>query len=222
MSNMLHLNRLRHFQLPDSLVTNSGPLRDMNGVDLKLYTFLCYLSQRDSNGVGHTSGNCCRTTATAGILCRDVPHGGLECSNPKGRIDSMLCERTALSRKPEELARKELATLKRSGEVGPALVLKDPYILDFLDLGLAIPRVCTGKGGQCQVRPLTQHNSSVAIDGVSPGTFAQLNESTGDSRQFRRRRSRVSSISWLDRLSARSALLSALDEAGRLADDEFG
>lgn len=51
----------------------------------------------------------------------------------RGRIDSMLYERTALSRKPEELARKELAILK-SGEVGPALVLKDPYILDFLDL----------------------------------------------------------------------------------------
>jgi hypothetical protein len=52
----------------------------------------------------------------------------------RGRIDSMLYERTALSRKPDELARKELAILKRSGEVGPALVLKDPYILDFLGL----------------------------------------------------------------------------------------
>src|SRR6202140_1588941 len=52
----------------------------------------------------------------------------------RGRIDSMLYERTALSRKPEELARKELAILKSRGEVGPALVLKDPYILDFLDL----------------------------------------------------------------------------------------
>ena len=52
----------------------------------------------------------------------------------RGRIDSMLYERTALSRKPEELARQELATLKESGEVGPALVLKDPYILDFLGL----------------------------------------------------------------------------------------
>jgi predicted nuclease of restriction endonuclease-like (RecB) superfamily len=28
----------------------------------------------------------------------------------------------------------ELAALKTSGEVGPALVLKDPYILDFLGL----------------------------------------------------------------------------------------
>jgi predicted nuclease of restriction endonuclease-like (RecB) superfamily len=52
----------------------------------------------------------------------------------RGRIDSMLYERTALSRKPEELARQELATLHSKGEVGPALVLKDPYILDFLDL----------------------------------------------------------------------------------------
>jgi predicted nuclease of restriction endonuclease-like (RecB) superfamily len=52
----------------------------------------------------------------------------------RGRIDSMLYERTALSRKPEELAKQELATLKKSGEIGPALVLKDPYILDFLGL----------------------------------------------------------------------------------------
>jgi predicted nuclease of restriction endonuclease-like (RecB) superfamily len=41
----------------------------------------------------------------------------------------MLYERTALSRRPEELARQELATLKESGEVGPALVLKDPTSL---------------------------------------------------------------------------------------------
>jgi predicted nuclease of restriction endonuclease-like (RecB) superfamily len=52
----------------------------------------------------------------------------------RGRIDSILYERTALSRKPEELARQEFATLKESGEVGPAMVLKDPHILDFLAL----------------------------------------------------------------------------------------
>jgi predicted nuclease of restriction endonuclease-like (RecB) superfamily len=50
------------------------------------------------------------------------------------RIDSMLYERTTLSRKPDELAKQELAVLHSKGEVGPALVLKDPYILDFLDL----------------------------------------------------------------------------------------
>lgn len=52
----------------------------------------------------------------------------------RDRIDSMLYERTALSRKPEELAQMELASLRAKGQVGPALVLKDPYILDFLDL----------------------------------------------------------------------------------------
>src|ERR1700693_5814712 len=52
----------------------------------------------------------------------------------RGRIDSMLYERTALSRKPDELAKQELAALHSRGEVGPALVLKDPYVLDFLDL----------------------------------------------------------------------------------------
>ncbi len=52
----------------------------------------------------------------------------------RGRIDSMLYERTALSRKPDELARQELAALRSRGEVGPALVLKDPYVLDFLNL----------------------------------------------------------------------------------------
>ena len=52
----------------------------------------------------------------------------------RDRIDSMLYERTALSRKTDELAGLELAALRNKGEVGPALVLKDPYILDFLDL----------------------------------------------------------------------------------------
>lgn len=52
----------------------------------------------------------------------------------RGRIDSMLYERTALSRKPDELNKHELATLRREGEVGPALILKDPYLLDFLGL----------------------------------------------------------------------------------------
>jgi predicted nuclease of restriction endonuclease-like (RecB) superfamily len=52
----------------------------------------------------------------------------------RGRIDSMLYERTALSRKPDELAQLELANLRSKGEVGPALLLKDPYILDFLQL----------------------------------------------------------------------------------------
>lgn len=42
------------------------------------------------------------------------------------RIDSLLYERTALSKLPDELIRQELATLRSKGEVVPALVLKDP------------------------------------------------------------------------------------------------
>ena len=50
------------------------------------------------------------------------------------RIDSMLFERTALSRQPDELIRSELATLRARGEITPAMVLKDPCVLDFIGL----------------------------------------------------------------------------------------
>ena len=50
------------------------------------------------------------------------------------KIDGMLYERTALSRKPEELIRRELAALREKGAVTPALVFRDPYMLDFLEL----------------------------------------------------------------------------------------
>lgn len=50
------------------------------------------------------------------------------------RIDSMLYERTALSKQPDALIRQELAILRSKGDVTPALVLKDPYVLDFLGL----------------------------------------------------------------------------------------
>lgn len=50
------------------------------------------------------------------------------------RIDSQLYERTALSKRPEETVRLELAKLQESGTVSESLVLKDPYLLDFLGL----------------------------------------------------------------------------------------
>ena len=49
------------------------------------------------------------------------------------RIDSMLYERTALSKKPDELITYELDKLNE-GVVTPNMILKDPYILDFLEL----------------------------------------------------------------------------------------
>ena len=50
------------------------------------------------------------------------------------KIGSMLYERTAISRKPEEVARAELAQLREDDQFTPALVFKDPYVLDFLGL----------------------------------------------------------------------------------------
>ena len=50
------------------------------------------------------------------------------------RKDTMLFERTALSRQPDELLTRELATLRAAGDVSPLLLLKDPYVLDFLGL----------------------------------------------------------------------------------------
>jgi len=51
----------------------------------------------------------------------------------RNRIDSMLFERTALSKKPDELISYEIEKLKE-GVVTPNMVLKDPYVLDFLEL----------------------------------------------------------------------------------------
>ncbi len=50
------------------------------------------------------------------------------------KIRSMLFERTAISGKPEELAKLELQSLKEEDKLSPDLVFKDPYILDFLGL----------------------------------------------------------------------------------------
>ena len=50
------------------------------------------------------------------------------------RVDSMLFERTALSCQPAELIATELDTLRQTSQLTPALVLKDPYVLDFLGL----------------------------------------------------------------------------------------
>ena len=50
------------------------------------------------------------------------------------KMDSMLYERTAISKKPEDIARDELAALRSEDQLTPNLVFRDPYILDFLGL----------------------------------------------------------------------------------------
>jgi len=49
------------------------------------------------------------------------------------RINSMLYERTALSKNTDELISYELDKLNK-GKITPNIVLKDPYVLDFLEL----------------------------------------------------------------------------------------
>ncbi len=50
------------------------------------------------------------------------------------KINSMLFERTALSRKPAKLAEMELKQLRDEDKLTPDLVFRDPYVLDFLGL----------------------------------------------------------------------------------------
>ena len=50
------------------------------------------------------------------------------------KIDGMLYERTAISKKSDETIKNELAQLKESDRLTPDLVFKDPYFLDFLGL----------------------------------------------------------------------------------------
>lgn len=50
------------------------------------------------------------------------------------KIDGMLFERTALSKKPEKLVKMEIAKLREEDKLTPDLVFKDPYFLDFLGL----------------------------------------------------------------------------------------
>ena len=52
----------------------------------------------------------------------------------RDKIRGILYERTAISQKPEELARQELAMLRAEDRMTPDLVFRDPYLLDFLGL----------------------------------------------------------------------------------------
>ena len=50
------------------------------------------------------------------------------------RIQSMLYERTAISKKPERTIKQDLEILKNEQKLNPDLVFRDPYFLDFLGL----------------------------------------------------------------------------------------
>jgi len=50
------------------------------------------------------------------------------------KISRMLFERTALSRKPADLAKQEVNLLREEDKLTPDLVFRDPYLLNFLNL----------------------------------------------------------------------------------------
>jgi len=50
------------------------------------------------------------------------------------KIGSMLYERTAISKKPEELVKIELKALREEDKLTPDFVFRDPYFLEFLGL----------------------------------------------------------------------------------------
>jgi predicted nuclease of restriction endonuclease-like (RecB) superfamily len=50
------------------------------------------------------------------------------------RIQGMLFERTGISRKPAQVAKRDLAVLRSEDRMTPDLVFRDPYVLDFLGL----------------------------------------------------------------------------------------
>lgn len=50
------------------------------------------------------------------------------------KVQGMLYERTALSKKPQALIRKELSELRKTDKMTPAVVFQDPYLLGFLGL----------------------------------------------------------------------------------------
>ena len=52
----------------------------------------------------------------------------------RAKIQGMLFERTAISKKPDELIKTELAELRDEDKLTPDLIFKDTYFLDFLGL----------------------------------------------------------------------------------------
>jgi len=64
-------------------------------------------------------------------MCR---HESWSVRTLRKKIDAMLFERTALSKKPDEVIVQELQDLRKTDKLSPDLVFRDPYFLDFLGL----------------------------------------------------------------------------------------
>ncbi|MCB9743571.1 MAG: DUF1016 domain-containing protein [Alphaproteobacteria bacterium] len=52
----------------------------------------------------------------------------------KAKVDGLLFERTAISKRPEAVITRELEAMRAQDRVTPDLIFRDPYVLDFLGL----------------------------------------------------------------------------------------
>lgn len=52
----------------------------------------------------------------------------------KAKIDSMLFERTAIAKQPDEVIRRDIENLRNDGQLTADMVFRDPYFVDFLGL----------------------------------------------------------------------------------------
>jgi hypothetical protein len=88
----------------------------------------------------------------------------------RDRVRSMMFERTATSRLPDETIRQDLEQLRDADTLTPELIFRDPYLLDFLglkdayserDLEAAILR--SSFLALQRIRPMGPNSSSIRI-----------------------------------------------------------
>jgi hypothetical protein len=83
------------------------------------------------------------------------------------RFSSQLFERTAFSKKPEQTIRADLEQLRQTGRVAPEMLLKDPYILDFLGLFQSDAcKACCAAKSAAGSRMAVSSSSGVSVIGI--------------------------------------------------------
>jgi hypothetical protein len=91
------------------------------------------------------------------------------------KIDGMLYQRTAISKKPKTLNAKELRALREKNVISPNLVFQDPYLLDFLglrdtysEIDEAAPLERTVIDPTWRATPATLEDPTTILDPVDP------------------------------------------------------
>ena len=77
----------------------------------------------------------------------------------KAKIDGMLYERTAISKKPEKLIQQEIKTLREKDRLSPDFVFRDPYFLDFHKLSCNIKQEIACNCILCDEALILQYSS---------------------------------------------------------------